>query len=79
MGLFDQNKTVLQELASQGTELTSARTVDFSLVFSDEPNARSFAESAALAGFTMKVEQLEKETENLLCVHKSRSCRPQRL
>lgn len=63
MGLFDQNKAVLEELASQGTELTLARTVDFSLVFSDEPSARSFADTVSLAGFTTKIERLEREAD----------------
>jgi len=43
MSLFEENAEVLAEMAVDGVELTSPRTIDFSHVFPDQNSANAFA------------------------------------
>jgi len=60
MSLFEENAEVPAEMAADGVELTSPRTIDFSHVFPDQNSANAFARDANREGFVTAVEKIEE-------------------
>jgi|SRR5450631_1438494 len=59
----DDNGDVLRRLEEQGDDLTKARSIDFSVVFSAENAAERFAEQFHAKGFTASVYFSEERKE----------------
>jgi hypothetical protein len=53
--LFDENAEVLAQLAGRGVDLSRARNVDFSHLFTEEAQARLFAQKAVELGYESQV------------------------
>lgn len=54
----EENEEVLQRLRAGGDDLSDARAIDFTVVFSDEVSARTFAGQFA-ADYSVSVERTE--------------------
>ena len=60
MSLFDENASVLKQLAENGADLSRPRSVNFEHNFRNEASAQTFADTATLAGFSVQVRAVER-------------------
>ena len=72
----DENGDVLRRMQQGGDDFTKARDVDFSVVFPDEGAAEEFADHMRQAGFTVSVEDWDRNGELLWDVTVSRYMLP---
>jgi hypothetical protein len=59
MSLFEENAEVLENMARNGSELSSPRSVEFSYVFAETGAAEAFARQAGSEGFDVSMEKVE--------------------
>jgi hypothetical protein len=62
LSLFEENAAILQKMAVDGKDLTSVRAVNFCHVFPDKISADAFAQAANAEGFSILVDEVERET-----------------
>ena len=63
MLLFEENAAILQRMEAEGSDLGSARSIDFSHVFPNQASANAFAREAEREGFFVTIEEVEREDD----------------